>query len=98
MSRSWTDRNITDSTLNSTMKGELLKWLMLLMQLIDITKDDAHTHLKLFVRGRRVAKEFQKEIIDHVSLILILIYSRLLASVIKSCNRVGSDGKYNESY
>lgn len=49
------------------MNDKIKTWLELLLQLIDVTADQAVTHLKHFVPGKGVVKEFQKEINSTVS-------------------------------
>ena len=63
-------RKVVDPEIESEIKAELWKWLKLLLQLIDVTKDQADLHLKQFVvkgKGKGVVKHFQKEIRKIVS-------------------------------
>ena len=53
--------------LNSIMKSELQKWLELLLQLIDVTADQADAHLRRFIKGRGIIKDYQAEIREIVS-------------------------------
>ena len=67
ISENWTQRKVQTSALKTQMKAEFLKWLQLLLQLIDVTADKADLHLRKFVRGRGIAKDFHKDISDTVS-------------------------------
>ena len=57
----------TTPELDSVVNAELQKWLELLLQLIDVTADMANEHLKKFIKGKGVIKNFQHEIRHIVS-------------------------------
>ena len=63
----WGNRKVTDDNLKATMQAELQKWLLLLLQLVDITAPQADIHLKMFMKGRGVVKTFKKSIERAVS-------------------------------
>ncbi len=48
--------------------AEMIKWLMLLLQLVDITGPSPEIHLRKFLTGRTgVVKKYRKHIITYVS-------------------------------
>ena len=47
--------------------SECVHWLKLLLQLVDLTKDDPQLHLKRFITGRsKVCSTYRKDIINYV--------------------------------
>ena len=72
MSEIWARRKVTSDDLKTQMHAEWQKWLQLLLKLIDVTADQADIHLKLFIKGRGVAKLFKKDIERMVSFTLLL--------------------------
>ena len=72
MSEIWARRKVTSDDLKTQMHAEWQKWLQLLLKLIDVTADQADVHLKLFIKGRGVAKLFKKDIERMVSFTLLL--------------------------
>ena len=65
----WTKRSVSDGNLKTQFKSECQKWVLLLLQLIDITKPEAVTHLHEFVRpkGKGVLKMYRQDINETVS-------------------------------
>lgn len=55
----WNDRSVSDEDLKTKFNSECEKWVLLLLQLIDITGSQAKTHLHVFIRGEGVAKSYR---------------------------------------
>ena len=61
----WTCRCVSDVELKEKLHSECHKWLLLLLQLIDVTAPKADIHLKQFID--RVAKDFKQDVENVVS-------------------------------
>ena len=70
----WTRRHVSDVNHKAQLHSECLKWLLLLLQLIDVTVPQADTHLRQFIRGKGIVRVFKKEIEKAVSLGFIYMY------------------------
>ena len=52
----WSHRSVRDGNLKTQFNSECQKWVLLLLQLIDVTGSQAETHLRVFIKGGGVAK------------------------------------------
>lgn len=60
----WTQRKCDPQAFDP----ECVKWLLLLLQLVDIAGDHPHTHFRQFILGKSaVIKKYQREIRKYVS-------------------------------
>ena len=61
----WTERNFNPTGFDSECK----KWVLLLLQLVNVTEDDSHIYLEVFLvkSNHKVVVKYQKEIREQVS-------------------------------
>jgi len=67
VNQTWSHRSVNDGALKAQFNAECEKWVLLLLQLIDITGSQAETHLQIFIKGGGVTKMFQGIIKSAVS-------------------------------
>ena len=63
----WSHRCVSDDELKGQFSSECQKWVLLLLQLIDVTGTEAATHLYVFIKGRGVTKTHREIIKKTVS-------------------------------
>lgn len=67
VSQAWRHRGFSDGNLKKQFDSECEKWVLLLLQLIDVTDSQAKTHLDTFIEGEGVTRMHQRIIKKTVS-------------------------------